>query len=184
MHELAVVLGVTAALLHGVAFILYCIQTRFGKSSPKSASWALWAFLATLNALTFHGMTSNWLVTIQFVTGSVGCIATFLFAMFVWWIFRTAAVANMIIFIALVISFIPTYEGVWANPTKETPRSWVLWGLAFFITAINVIVSGKGRPLNLVMPIGGAILHAGVGYLSRRKRVYRFYQRTSTDIFF
>lgn len=196
MHGLTILLGVTAALLHGVAFTLYSIQTKMGQSSPNPASWALWAFLAVINALTFHGMT-NALVTLQFFTGSVGCLATFLFALaigkfswpttkewrlfglgvlgtLVWWIFKSATGANMIIFVALTISFIPTYEGVWRDPHKETPRSWVLWTLAFLVTTINVIVNWKGQPLNLVMPIGGAILHGTVAVLSTQNRKERF----------
>jgi hypothetical protein len=193
MRELTVVLGVTAALLHGVAYLLYARQTKLGYSSPKSASWGLWAFLVIINWLTFGVAIGNWIVALQFLTGSVACIAVFVYmlalrklslptmkewrliglgvlAVLVWWIFRNAAWANAIIFVALAISFIPIYEELWADPQKEMPRSWVLWTLAYLFTTINVVVNWKGNPLNLVMPLGGAILHGAVAYLSRKAR--------------
>lgn len=72
------VLGVAAALFHGSAFVLYAIRARLGHSSPKSASWALWAFLATVNALTFRTMSGD-VATLQFFTGSVACVAVFVY---------------------------------------------------------------------------------------------------------
>lgn len=197
MHNLTIVLGITAALLHGVAYLLYAIQTKVGHSSPKSASWGLWAFLVLINWVTFGVTIGNWIVALQFLTGSVACIAVFIYmlaigkfswptakqwrlvglgilAMLVWWIFRNAAWANTIIFVALAISFIPMYEDLWTDPRSETPRSWVLWTLAFLVTTANVIVNWNGQPLSLVMPIGGAILHGIVAALSTEARKERF----------
>ena len=196
MHKLTIVLGVTAALLHGVAYLLYARQTKVGSSSPKSASWGVWAFVSILNALTFSAMSGNWMVALQFFTGSVACVLVFLYmwaigklvwptpkewrlfslgilAAIVWWVFRTAAGANMIVFIALATPFISMYEELWADPRKETPRSWILWTLASLVTTANVIVNWKGQPLNLVVPIGGAALHGVVAMLSSRSRKER-----------
>ena len=193
MRALTMVLGISAALLHGVAYLLYARQTKLGQSSPKSASWGLWAFLVLINWLTFGVTIGNWIVALQFLTGSVACIAVFIYmwelgklswptakewrlialgilAVIIWWIFRNAAWANVIIFVALAISFIPIYEDLWENPRKEVPRSWILWTLAFLITAANVVVNWKGQPLSLIMPIGGAMLHGEVAYLSRGSR--------------
>ena len=38
MQELTIALGLTAALLHGVAYVLYNVQTKMGKSNPNAAS--------------------------------------------------------------------------------------------------------------------------------------------------
>ena len=193
------VLGVAAALFHGSAFVLYAIRARLGHSSPKSASWALWAFLATVNALTFRTMSGD-VATLQFFTGSVACVAVFVYmwaigklkwpepnellmfafglvAIYVWWRYRNAGAANLIIFAALVISFKPTFDGLRTDPYAETSGPWNLWTIAFLITAANVVLRSQGGPrelaLQLVMPIGGAVLHGAVAFLSRRERRLR-----------
>jgi hypothetical protein len=197
VREVTIVLGVIAALLHGVAYVLYAVQTKIGRSTPKSASWGVWLFITIINALTFNVMSANWLLALQFFVGSIGCTGLFLYmlamkklkwptlgewgivgigiiATMVWMIFRNAAYANLIILFALAIPFKPMYEELWRDPSKETPRSWILWTLAFIVTTVNVIVNWKGQPLNLVMPIGGALLHGVVAILSTQSRKERF----------
>ena len=189
MQSITIVLGIIAALLHGAAYLLYAIQTKVGRSSPKSASWGLWEFLVVINWLTFGVAFGNWIIALQFLSGSVACTIVFfymlaikkfdwptkkhwsliglgLIAILVWWMFRNAAWANVIIFVALTISFIPMYESLYDDPTQERPLPWVIWTLAFLTTTVNVIVNWKHQPLGLVMPIGGAILHGAVAYLS------------------
>ena len=198
MQELTIALGLTAALLHGVAFILYNVQTKLGKSSPNVASWSIWAFLATLNALSYREMTGDVVATLQFFTGSVGCILTFLYvltigkfswlkprewglfalgilATLVWWKFRSATGANMIVLVAVIISFVPTFEGVWRDPFKETPRSWILWTLAFLVATTNVVLR-DGKPIALLTPVVLLIAHGGIAVLSTQKRKERFRQ--------
>ena len=125
--ELTLVLGVSAALLHGVAYLLYNIQTKLGQSHPNVVSWSIWAFLATLNAFSYREI-SGIVAGLQFFIGSAGCILTFLYALWigtferpkpkewrvfalgclaslVWWIFRSAASANMIILPPFPLSF-------------------------------------------------------------------------------
>ena len=146
MQELTIALGLTAALLHGGAYVLYNVQAKLGKSSPNAASWSIWAFLAILNALSYREMSGDVVATLQFFTGSIACLLTFLYvltigefsklkpkewglfalgllATLMWWKFRSATGANMIVLAAAFVSFIPTLEGVWRDPFKETPLS-------------------------------------------------------------
>ncbi|MEK7100782.1 MAG: hypothetical protein AAB921_01650 [Patescibacteria group bacterium] len=198
MQELTIALGLTAALFHGVAFILYNVQSKIGKSSPNAASWSIWAFLATLNALSYREMTGDVVATLQFFTGSVGCILTFLYvlaigkfswlklrewglfalgilATLVWWKFRSATGANMIVLVAVIISFIPTFEGVLRDPFKETPRSWILWTLAFLVATTNVVLR-DGKPIALLTPIVLLIAHGSIAILSTQSRKAKFRQ--------
>lgn len=200
MQELTVVLGLMAALLHGVAYVLYNMQAKLGKSSPNAASWSVWTFLAVLNALSYREMSGDVVTTLQFFTGSVACMITFLYvltigkfsklklkewglftlgllATVVWWKFRSAIGANMIILVALLISFIPTFEGVWRNPFKETPRSWALWTLAFLITTMNVVLR-DGKSIALLTPIMLLIAHGSIAILSTQSRKEKFRQAT------
>lgn len=204
MHEATIFLAIFAALLHGTAFLLYNIQTKLGESEPNAVSWGIWAFLATLNAFSYRNMSGDMVATLQFFTGSVGCSLTFLYvlaigklswpkpkewAVFilglvaagVWWRFRNATGANMIGIMAVVISFVPTYEGVWKYPFKETPRSWVIWTAAFLITTVNVILRG-GQPIALVAPFVLCLAHGGVALLCTSQRKARFRVASSNTV--
>jgi hypothetical protein len=198
MHELTVALGLMAALLHGVAYVLYSVQTKIGKSSPNAASWSIWAFLATLNALSYHEMSGDLVASLQFFTGSVACILTFLYvltigkfsklkpkewglfvlgllATLVWWKFRSATGANLIVLVAFIISFIPTFEGVLRDPFKETSSSWILWTLAFLVTTTNVVLRDS-KPIALLTPIVLLIAHSSIAILSTQSRKARFHR--------
>ncbi len=198
MQELTIALGLTAALLHGVAFILYNVQSKIGQSKPNAASWSIWAFLSTLNALSYREMTGDVVATLQFFTGSVGSILTFLYvliigkfsklkpgewglfalgllATLVWWKFRSATGTNMIVLVAVIISFIPTLEGVWRDPFRETPRSWILCTLAFLVATTNVVLR-DGKPIALLTPIVLLIAHGSVALLSTQSRKAKFRQ--------
>ncbi|HEY0010324.1 MAG TPA: hypothetical protein VGB97_00220 [Candidatus Paceibacterota bacterium] len=159
-------------------------------------SWSIWAFLSTLNALSYREMTDDWVSTLQFVTGAVACILTFLYALFsgkfawpkprewvvfalgaiavlVWWKYQSATAASVIVITAFMVSFIPTYEGVIKDPYKESPMAWVLWTIVFAVGALIVVLRDK-EPIALLNPILLAISHGGVALLSTRKRKARF----------
>lgn len=198
MQELTIVLGLTAALLHVVAYVLYNMQTKLGKSSPNAASWSVWAFLAIFNALSYREMSGDAVVALQFTIGSVACVFTFfyvliigkfsrlkpkewglfalgLLATLVWWKFRSATGANIIVLVAFLISFVPTFEGVLRDPFKETPQSWVLWTLAFLITTTNVFLR-DGKSIALLTPIVLLIAHGSIAFLSTQSRKAKFRQ--------
>lgn len=200
MKEFSLVLGVAAALLHGVAYVLYNVQAKLGKSSPNAASWSVWAFLATLNAFSYREMSGDVVATLQFFIGSVACVLTFFYALtignfswlkpkewglfalgllatIVWWQVRSVAGANMIVLAAFLISFIPTLEGVWRDPSKETSRSWMLWAVAFFMTTTNVVLRG-GKPIALITPGVLCIAYGSIALLSTQKRKERFSRAT------
>lgn len=204
MHSLTITLGVMAALLHGIAYILYNVQTKLGQSQPNSASWSIWAFLATLNALSFREMSGDTIAALQFITGSVACILTFVYALVigkmtwpkrkdwiafglglaatgVWWKFRSATGANMVVLLAFLISFVPTFSGVLTDPNKETPRSWVLWTIALLVTTLNVSLQ-KGWHMALVTPTVLLVAHGSIAYLASNTRKERCRSlRTSTQ---
>ena len=181
LQVLTIALGVGTALLHGVAYALYNVQAKLGQSHPNAASWSVWVFLAALNALSYRAMSGDVVMALQFMTGSVACILTFLYvltigkfsklkpkewglfalgllATLVWWKFRSATGANMIVLVTFLISFIPTFEGVWRDPFRETPRSWMLWTLAFLVTTTNVVLR-DGKLVALITPIVLLIAH-------------------------
>jgi hypothetical protein len=187
MIPMSTVLPVTASLIHITGFILYNVQTKLGKSDPNPVSWFLWAFLATLNALSFSAMNDP-VAALQFFAGSVGCVVTFFYVLFIgrfkwptrrewltlavgiisillWWNFNATA-ASMVIALIILYSFWPTIGGVWESPFKEKPDAWYLWTIAFFITAVNTYLYKGGFTLSLVVPLVGIVGHGVVAVLS------------------
>lgn len=200
MEQIRLVLGIVAAVLHGIAYYLYGRQTKLGSSKPNIVSWSIWAFLATINALTYRVMSGDLAATLQFFMGSVGCLLVFLFAlttgkfswpkhwgdwamfilgivaMVVWLQFRNATGANMIILVALIISFIPTLDGVARDPFVEMPRSWVIWTVAYMITTTNVMLNPDWQFVSILTPASMVIGHGLIAALSTESRKSRFRQ--------
>ena len=178
-----VVFPLIAAMLHVLGFWRYYSQTEEGVSKPNFLSWAIWAFSAILNALTFMAITSV-VVAAQTIVGSFGCTTIFvvalvkgkfewpnwkewmifvfcIFAIVVWKIFNPLF-ANLLITAAIALSFWPSWEGVWRVPAKEKKLlPWYLWGVAWAVTAISVFLFG-GVTLRLAMPIFLSIAHLAI----------------------
>lgn len=203
MDTISLVLGVVAALLHGTAYAIYNRQAKLGQSQPNPVSWSVWAFLAILNALTFKGM-SDWVLALQFVAGSVACFLTFIYVLFigkfawprrgakewkifgigiiaaiVWFVFRSAEWANMVVLLGFVISFKPTYDGVKADPNRETAFPWVIWTVAFAVTIINLIIRDK-ELVAFITPVVLLVSHCSIAVLSRKRRKQAFRLRGAT----
>lgn len=193
-------LGVTSALLHGTAYLLYNLQTRKGESNPRAASWGVWALLAVVNAISYKEMTADWYSALQFFMGSVGCFLTFVY---VWsigrlgrpqgkeWgdfaigiiatllllVFKASDWASLLILIGFVISFRPTFNWVKANPSKEKPVPWAIWTVAFAVTIINKCIgvanpnaTELGTILGFTVPIVLLLAHGSIAVLSRSSR--------------
>jgi hypothetical protein len=189
-----VFLPIFAAILSGIAYAIYLPLVYDGGSVPNPASWTVWAFLATLNAISFWKSSQSKLATAQFFTGSVGCLAVWIFALakgkftpldpmawiilglclaacLVWWITREATYASIIVGITLTISFIPTISGVWRNGHLENTLPWYLWTAGFILTTIYVARKKEGRNkpgwrLLFVVPVVCVVCHSIVAFLA------------------
>lgn len=201
MPKFTILLAIVAALLHGVGYALYNVQTKLGKSDPNIASWIIWVFLAGLNAMSYSAMDGDWIAGLQFFMGTVACIVTFchvlaigkfdwpkpaewvacavgLLAVFVWWEYQSAVWASVVVAAGFILSAIPTGVGVWRDPYKERPPAWMFWTVASLATVVVVVLRAHGTllqlTLKLIMPIGSTVLHGGVAVLCRADRRARF----------
>lgn len=186
-------LSITAALLQGLAFIIYLRQVRFGSSTPNPASWTVWAFLAVLNALTFWKASGDMLATMTFFTGGVMCTVVFVYSLFagkfskldnvaktsliiglvacfVWWKQQDASYANILVAFGFAVSSWPTLQGVWQDSRKEKSLPWFIWTAAFTLTLLNVILRWKGQSISLLMPTECVIIHGVVATLAVPKK--------------
>lgn len=196
-NDLKLGLGVTSALLHGTAYLLYNLQSKKGTSNPRAASWAVWALLAVVNAISYRAMTADWYSALQFFMGSVCCFLTFVYvwsigrlgklqgkewgdftigtvAVLLLLFFKASDWASLLVLIGFVVSFRPTFNYVKANPSKERPLPWVIWTLAFAITIANKAL-GPANPdatmlgtiLGFAVPIVLLVAHGSIAVLSR-----------------
>lgn len=183
-----------SAAVHGLAYVIYLVQVSRGGSVPNPSSWTVWAFMATLNALTFWQGTKNRLATAQFFTGAVWCLVVWAYALMAgrfaalnvvawvvlamclaaslyWFVKRNAVNANLVVVAATALSFIPTYGDVLRNRHCEQPLPWCLWTLAFAMTAANVVISSDRRRrwwLMTLAPVSYAVLHGVVAAIVLR----------------
>lgn len=183
-----------AAILHAIAYALYMFYIFGGEATPNSASWTVWALLATLNAVTFWKTSKSALATAQFFTGSFASILVWGYALFfghfsqpspfewiiitmciaviiVWKISGKATYASLIVAVILIVSFIPTITSVWQQPADENALPWIIWTVAFVATISNCIQRrGKKSEIDwrftLVVPSVGMITHAFVAILA------------------
>ncbi|MHB8831307.1 MAG: hypothetical protein ACYC44_04300 [Patescibacteria group bacterium] len=191
MDKMELALGITAALMHVVAFVIYNRQMFIGSSEPKSATWTLWAFLTVLNSTSYLAMSQDWLKSLLPLCSSTACVITFGVALakgkfkkpdwtdrtiqvlgicscLIWWGFKTATIANLILQICVILSFIPTFSGVWKNPRIERAPPWFIWSSAYILSIVLVFLRWRHQPQDLAYPINGLVLHAMVGALTYR----------------
>lgn len=187
-------LSILAALLHGIGYLIYLCQVYGGGSVPNPASWTVWALLSILNALTFWKASKDPLATAQFFTGSVLCVAVWVYALasgrfspldtmgwavlasciitsIIWWATRSAIYASLMVAGILFWSSVPTIQGVWQNSSLEQALPWYLWTAAYLVTSINV---ARRRDQNnsrwwllMAVPIVGIIIHGMVAIAVR-----------------
>ncbi|MBM2821142.1 MAG: nuclear protein [Candidatus Berkelbacteria bacterium] len=190
--EAAKALALTSLVIYLFAFGLYNRQIITGKSKPNAAMWTLWVFLAGLNAASYQVMTGDWVKSLITYAGCVAMTTTFLItlrtgkfsrlgsfdwillglgfvAILAWWVKQDATYANMLLQLAIAISFVPTYMGVWQKPANERPLPWVLFSLGYVFQTLVVVTRWTGQIQDLVYPINCFTLHLVVGLLSLRR---------------
>jgi hypothetical protein len=187
-----ILLGVSAGFVHLIAFLIYNRQMVNGDSIPNTATWSLWVALSCLNCVTYVLMTHDWVKGLLPLASSIACMATFIFTIFrgklsrlnrfdsiamiigfatlvVWWATRSATYTNLMLQVCLIVSLVPTYRSTWKNPAVEKPLPWFIWGLAYALSAVLVIVRWNGRYEDFVYPVVSLMAHSGMGFLCLRR---------------
>ncbi len=180
------VLGVIAGLVHFSAYALYLRQVLRGASKPNAATWTLWTFLAVLNSASYLAMCRDPAKAATPIAGALACaviltvsvwkgrltrlavfdrgiLAIGLSAAAVWWVSRSATWANLLLQGAFVLSNVPTYRGVWRDPSTERPLPWFGFGLAYAINILVVLMRWQDQPADLAYPVLSLLTDAGVG---------------------
>ena len=155
---LSKVLSGTVVCLNILAFSLY-----IPNASPNTAAWSLWAGITVIGAFSYMKMTGdpvknfpalvNIFITIPVfvyfaIVGKFQAIGYLeyilfgigIFACFVWWWYRSATYAQMIIQAVIAIGYISNVTSVWANPGSEPAYPWFIWTLCSITMGAVVIL--------------------------------------------
>jgi hypothetical protein len=183
--------AVLAASLSILAFVLYNLRNSAGQTHPNVSSWAVWAFITILNFTSYKKMTGDWVKSVLPTVDSAMCIITALLAFHTgsirglsgtdqacfwlgvtagvgWWIFKSANFAQVLLEIALVVGFIPTFVGVWHQPSVEPYQSWFLWTGSFVAQFYTVKYTWRGAKIDFLYPVNMAVFHCAVFALALR----------------
>ncbi|KPJ85781.1 hypothetical protein AMJ57_01930 [Parcubacteria bacterium SG8_24] len=189
---LGFIFGWTSFAVHLLAFLVFNWKTARGQARPNTATWTIWSFVTILNCASYFVMSGDWIKALQPLAGALACTGTLLFALsrgrlerpgrfdlavlavslvsaIVWFVWRQAAFANLVLQAAFVISFIPTLKDVWRAPQKESPLPWFMWGAAYLLLIAAVCVRWSGHIPDLVYPLNSFFWHALVGVLALRR---------------
>lgn len=187
-------LAILAAAIHLFGYVVYARQSRGGGSQPNIITWGVWTFLVLLNAFSFFNIGDDPVRSLLPFASSLGVLWTFplllvqreftikkpsvkelsillicVVAGILWKLkIVDAAWANVAFQIGIIVSFIPTIEGVWGNPNNEKPFAWWLWVSAHTLQ-LGVITARFTRVEEFAAPIVGIILHGIVAMLCYRK---------------
>ncbi len=192
--KLDIAIPLLAATFHGVAYTIYAFQVGGGDSVPNPASWTIWMIVSIINALSFWKGMKSGIATAQFFTGSFGCMVVWVYALHsgsfspldatgwivlglcvvcigTWQLFRKATYVSLIVGLILVISGIPTIEGVWENSATEKALPWIIWTVADTITVYNGYRRRQKESeidwrLMQVVPVVLLLFHGAVAVLS------------------
>jgi hypothetical protein len=147
--DISWILGVAAALVHSVAYIDYNRDVFKGTRRPNGPTWAIWALLAILSATSYLSMVGDWAKAALSLTNILLCILTFVVALvlkrfdrltagdyvalaigcasaLVWWWYKSAMYANLLLQTGIVAGFVPTIRLIWHKPRSEQPRPWLI----------------------------------------------------------
>lgn len=184
--EYSSILGIFASLVHLSSYGWYNRQVFTGVSKPNTATWLLWAFLATLNASSYLVMSQDWFKAATPIAGALACLITLalsfwkgklsrltrfdavilgigIAAGFIWWWTRSAGWANILLQLAFVLSNVPTYRGVWRDPRIERPGPWFGFATAYALTTVVVTLRWRGNWMDFGYPVLSLLADGGVG---------------------
>jgi hypothetical protein len=80
----------------------------------------------------------------------------------VWKIADSPTFAQLLLQVALIIGFIPTFKKSYNRPESENTLAWCLWTLAFVFQTAFVLLTWEGQKMALVYPINMFICHGVV----------------------
>ena len=185
-------LSVAASMVAGGCYLLaYLDYNRgifAGRTKPNGATWAIWSAIALVSAGSYLTASRDIWESMLPLVNIVPCLGTFFLALIagkfkrletidwlacavvavaaiLWAACGSAAVANVVVQVAIVIGFVPIWRASWIAPASEHVRPWWMWGFSYSLAAVVVILRWKDQWIDLVSPALCMLLHSSVAII-------------------
>jgi hypothetical protein len=182
------IFAVLASIWSLIAFIIYGWKTFIGETHPNISSWAIWGFLTILNFTTYKKVTGSWIKSALPTANSVMtlvilfcairsgsfekvstvdsiCFFIGLSAGLAWYLEKSPSLAQVILQVALVVGFIPTFTAAHNSPGNELWQSWALWTCSYVAQFLAVHYAVKIKNIEFLYPVNMTLCHGIVLYL-------------------
>lgn len=182
------VISIFAGLMQLLGYLFYSLGTFSDKIKPNAASWSIWAFGAVLESASYIFLSRDLLKNILPIVCAFSAIIFFLICVFrgrfesissfekkivaldiiitlLWYFSESAFLANMLLVLTAIISFIPIIIHVNKDPTYESALPWFIWTGAYVCMLFVVIVRWE-KWEDVIYPVIFLILHLIVAILA------------------
>ena len=188
------------AIASGIAYILayldYNRQVIKGATRPNGATWLIWSVISIVSATSYLKASGDvWKSVIPLLNIGL-CTATFVLAVYlknikwpdkmdyvalaigiiaalVWKHYGSARYANLIVQLAVLAGFVPTWRGILKDPTCEQARPWIIWMVGYILALIVVTLRWNGQWIDAVYPVMCIVLHASIPILGKMRQQYK-----------
>jgi hypothetical protein len=183
--ELSIIISTLAGLGYCLAYLDYNRNVFTGETKPNGATWAIWSAVSFVSTGSYIANSADFWKSLIPILNIILCIATFVLALvagklkkldvsdwialglglvaaLVWAVNKSAQNANLIVQVAIMVGFVPTWRAVWATPASEHPRPWWIWSVSYAVSIIVVLLRWKNQRIDLVYPVVCTVLHASV----------------------
>ena len=187
-------ISLLAGVLLVISLSIYVVRLIRGASIPNPATWGIWLLVGLINLVTYlHVVRGNLSNTIVIIVANLGVAAitgysffkgrfsplgltekiSLVLALFVgiiWQLTGNPILANLILQVVYIISFIPTVVGLARGEIKETPLPWVLAVVSYTLMTVPTFLHWSAeRWVELAHPLINGIFGNGlVAYYSLR----------------
>jgi hypothetical protein len=186
-------LAVCSGLFHILAYLDYNSQVARGRTKPNGTTWLIWSILAVASSASYLKATGDVWKSVIPLVNVVLCVATLALAVYmkefkrpdrtdfvaliigviavlVWKKYGSAKYANLIVQVAILMGFIPTWRSIIKDPACERSRPWCIWTAGYVLSIAVVILRWNGQGCDLAYPINMVILHPSIPILAMMRR--------------
>lgn len=169
-----------------VVIFMYLRQVVKSESTPNPATWLIWLVVTVMNTISYYhvvvGDLVRWMMTF---TSTIGLGSVFAYALFkgrfgklgsteelilifatlvgiIWQVTGNAVVANVLLQLIFLISFVPTVIGLVQGQLRERTPPWDLVVVAYMFMILSIVSSWQeGSWLALIHPIINGVVGNG-----------------------
>ncbi len=190
--ETSTALAFAAAGVHLSGYAAYLRRTFRGSARPNAATWILWVVLSALNCASYLIMSGDPAKSAIAFAGAAACTIVFVCALArgnltrigagdaaallfglaagaIWWLWKSAGDANLVLQAGFAVSMVPTAVAVVRSPRSEHPLPWFLWTGAYALSLAVVFLRWRGHCADLAYPCVNLVSCAAVGALACRR---------------